>query len=278
MKLQTAFLLFVPLLAGQQTQTDTTRAVTADAVTAESKMAAVLLRHVDQARQEIARGNRDAAAQHVDQALDRVAQIDTRMKAAGRKTLVPIYSEFETVSVIAPIEAARGRTPVKTSSHQHDPSLGRPMAAIQEVEGRYTAVLLDLEHAKRNLEGARGALKNDQLPVADSALAETQSGVILISIEGDLPLVKARQNLYLAWSAIENGDHKAAQAPLLAAADALAEYREMGADAASASDAKRMEQDIRAYAAKVSSAPANAKDQVYHWWSKVNSWVRLESK
>lgn len=280
MKLQTAFLLFVPLLAGQQSQPDTTRTVTADAVAAESKMAAAMLRHAEKGRGDIARGNRDEALKHVEQALDRVSQIETRMQSSGRKTLVPIYSEFEAVSIIGPIDAARGRTPAKSSSAhpQHDPSLGRPMAAVKEVEGNYTAVLVDLQHARTHLEAARTALKNDQLPVADSALAAVQSGVILVSIEGDLPLVKARQNLHLALAEIQDGDYQSAKAPLQAAADALAEYREIGTSPVPAGDVKKVEQDVRSYVAKVGSSPANAREQVFHWWSKVNSWVRLETK
>lgn len=184
-----------------------------------SNEAAEMLLNTHQARQALANGSSQSALRQIDEALRSAQQASNLASAQGRGNLVPIYTEYTQASIIGPIQSAR--TQQETGGVQ---AAGVPAPVVQEVEANFTAVAVDVPAATKHLEAARTALLNNNPRAADSALSAAEGAVIMVRIERDLPLVKARQNLALAKGLIRQGDFQAARAPLAQAVNALGNY------------------------------------------------------
>lgn len=265
-----------------------------------SRAAAGMLNYVQQARQDIAQHNRQAAMNQVNQAIQDLNQAES-MQASGATTasanIVPIYQELEQTSVIGPLEAARGssarqgaaersgqtgteqNTMAEATQGQSTESQSTGMAersgtapVVKSVEGGYTAVAVDLKMAKDHLLAAKTALQNNQTAQADSALAAVQSGVMLVSVQRDLPLVRARENLALAQQMAQNGNVSAASAPLQAAVNSLEEYQRMNQGTSqNLSQIAQLQQQISSYSSSIQQQdPSQASATIGNWWNEVS--------
>jgi hypothetical protein len=239
----------------------------------QSRPAASMLEHTAEARQAILNKNQRQAISHVNQALDAAGKIQT---TAG---VIPVYTEFERVSVIGPLQAAR--TPQgATEAARQAPETTQPPSAgmtVREVEGGFTSVAVDMSQARTQLDAAKTALQSNDLVQADRALAAVQNSVAMVSVESDLPLVKARQNLGLALAQAKQGQLSNAQAPLKEAVSALDDYRQLpGAE--HSTEAAQLSREINTF---ISTMPlktqTQATGQIQQWWNRVADWTTPKS-
>jgi len=196
-----------------------------------STAASRILTHTARARDGIAQKNAKEARRNVKQGLTLVGvieeavppnEVEIVIRSRGtvyeatdqvKPTIVPMYSDAATVSLLTPIEAAQK----KSGKLKGDPS-------VRDVELRYTRIEMDLEVARRQLEAAQQALQKGELKQADQALGAIQNSVVLEFVEQDLPLLEARRNLMMGQKLLAQGDQDAARKAIRAAAGSLQKY------------------------------------------------------
>jgi hypothetical protein len=142
---------------------------------------------------------------------------------------------------------------------------------VHQVAGDYTDVAVSTTVAQTNLQAAKAALERKNWKQADNALADVQEGVSIESIEANMPLAKARENLILARTAAEKGDYTEVHTALKAASDALANYANAGRP--HASDAKSLKQQIDAYGKTVQQNHSDAVTKINNWWNTTSDWT-----
>jgi hypothetical protein len=140
-----------------------------------------------------------------------------------------------------------------------------PGVAVRDVRGRYTGVWLDTTADNAHLNAARDAIKAGNYQAADQALSAVQDSLIIETVSGDVPLLKARENLILAKDAAQRGDQAEEQAALRAVSNALAEYGQN--NGRHANDAQQLGREISR-----SSSSNVSTDQINSWWNEVSGW------
>ena len=244
--------------------------------TQQSRAAAKMLEHTAHARQAIRSKSRQRAMTHVNEALQAAGKIQTTAK------MIPIYTEFEEVSVIGPLQASRTQTQAPTeasreAAEQPAASAQRSGEVVRDVEGDFTSVAVDMSQARRHLDAAKTALQSDDLAQADRALQAVQNSVSMESVEADLPLVKARQNLAMALMQARQGQVSNAQAPLREAVNALESYRQMPG-AAHTTEAAQLSKDINNFVSTMQQkTQTQTTDQIQQWWNQVADWTSSQS-
>ena len=158
------------------------------------------------ARTAIAAGDAAAARTDVDEGLRLAAHAREALEASGMPLVVPLSEEVETTSTVGPMK--RGKR------------IDRK-ATVRELEVEHRSVTLDVGVAQEKLEAARAELERGEMGAADAQLAALARGAEGQVVLQDPALLKARQNLLLARTRVEQGRYKDAQAPLRAAAKAL---------------------------------------------------------
>lgn len=238
-----------------------------DAQMSNSDHAINVLLAVEQARGAVQRQDKEGAMTHVNAA---VASLDPISKTA----LVPIYAELSQKSFIVPIAEAKGQ-PAKAASTDDSISKTATMdtlqpapLAVRSVTSNYSRVLLDTSVAAKQLDAAKTALGNGDLKAADQHLATLERSVVLETATARMPLVKARENLTLASTAVRRSDWKNARVQLSAAARSLSDYAKT-APPADLSDVRVLKQQIAAYAGTVESQHGDAAMRVNDWWRRV---------
>ncbi len=243
----------------------------------QSRAAASMLEHTAQARQAIQNKNQRQAMSHVNQALDAAGKIQT---TAG---VVPIYTEFEQVSVIGPLQAARAETqgaaeaarqaPETTAEPQPPAGTAERGMTVREVEGGFTSVAVDMSEARTHLDAAKTALQSNDMAQADTALQAVQNSVEMVSVESDMPLVKARQNLALALNQAQQGQISNVQAPLKEAVSALDDYRQLpGAE--HSTEAAQLSRDIQNFMSTMQQKSQDqVSSQIQQWWNSLADWT-----
>jgi hypothetical protein len=218
----------------------------------QATLASQVLQHTDIARQAIAHRDRQAALDHVAQALSVAGKINS--------TYVPIASEFDAVSTTVPAKRQGSADRLKHN------------ASISEVSGTYTATILNVSSARNQLMATQAALEKGDLEAADLDLVAVQSDVVTKSFSGDLPLVRAKQNLELALTRVKDGNYKDAILPLKSASRALDKYAHQNPAPPPADLASRYSLDMDAYAERIAKDHADAADRIAGWRDKVTDW------
>ncbi len=108
--------------------------------------------------------------------------------------------------------------------------------------GGFTEVGVDVGASKERLQMALNALNENDWKGADAALNEVENGVVMESMESDLPLLRARENLAVAQAAARRDRWTETRTALRAAGRALNEYAQTRP--ARASEAKYLTQQI----------------------------------
>jgi hypothetical protein len=207
-----------------------------------------------------------------------LASLD-RLKGAA---LVPIYTEVAQSSLLAPVEAAKKESASNTAPVTGAPaspqsngaatatntSTGSAPLAVEAVTSGYTQVLLDTSVARAQLDAARSALDGGDLKTADNSLKLLEQSIVLESSAARLPLVRARENLWLASVAARRGDRSEAKTQLQAAARALGYYRQ-AAPPADVADVEVLQREIAGYASSPDSQRADAAARIDKWWDRV---------
>lgn len=249
-----------------------------------------MLNCTNQASQALQAQNKDKALKHINDALDSLNKVD---QSGSNQRYVPLYTELDRYSVLAPIMASRNQqgaaasgnsatanadnTSSASKSNPNEGSNGSASPAQQQahptvanVTGQFTSVLVDTQTAKNNLQSAKQALQQGNTNSARQALLRVQDSVIVTSFAADLPLLRARENLVLARAAASSGDYQEAQAALKSAGKALGNYASVSSN--HSSDAKDLESQIQSY--QVASNKSDASSKINSWWSETASWMK----
>jgi hypothetical protein len=123
---------------------------------------------------------------------------------------------------------------------------------------------------------AQQELKQNQPGKADLELARAEQSVDTGTVETNMPLVRARENLSLARVEATNGKYSQAGADLKAAASALKSYGQDN-QAPHAKDASNLSNQINSEAAKVKSDRTAATQNIDKWWNKIADWTGQKS-
>ena len=230
-----------------------------------STWASKMLEEANRARIAIKNKDKQRAVEDVNRA---EADLQRVQAEAHGSTMVPVYQEFVSISFLTPIRAEQSaRT---AASHGHSSSAATP-AAVQQVAGSYTNVVVNTTVAKDNLSAAKAALAKDDLKTADAALANVQEGVKIQATKANMPLASARENLILARAAVRHANYTEAKASLEAASKALTTYERSGG--VHAADAKTLQQQIDSYAQNIQQDHSDAEAKINEWWNTTADWT-----
>ena len=253
----------------------------------------------DQARQAIAQQDQSTAKNDVSQALEKINKIESNPNNSASSSqnvdMVPIFAEFERSSFLQPVmmaqhktapsgEMASGNQQTSNSSNQQVaqneksqlPQSDRPEAVTQVDQG-FTTISLNVNTAKSDLQKAKSDLAKNDTNSADQDLMGVQQAVTLQSAEMTRPLVRARENLGLAESAIQSQDYSEAKATLTAASRALENYARNNNSAQHASDAKQLGQQIKSFSQQIDNNHSDAGSKVSGWWNQIANWTQSAS-
>lgn len=233
----------------------------------DSKLMARMLRQANDARTAIAAGDQVSALDHVNEALGLIQEVKTLPNRRQALNFVPIYSELESVSVIGPIQAERQAAGIQPSGAA---ARMMPGTSVASATGDYTVVGVDVPMAESHLQAARLALSESDLQTANANLAAVQNGVTMVTVAGDMPLLRARQNLALASAAVKSGNPADAVAPLKAASKALSTYAQTAGP--HVNEANNLISQINSYATVVAQNPPGAAQRIDDWWNEVSTW------
>jgi hypothetical protein len=217
-----------------------------------STLAGKMLDYTNRARTAIQEKDQKLALQDVNKAESYLQQVQAR---ADGSTMIPVYQEFVSVAILAPVRAEQ--------SARH--------SVVHQVAGDYTSVVVNTTVAKNNLAAAEKALQNYDLKTADAALSDVQEGVQIEASEADMPLVKARENLILARSNAREKKYGEAQAALQAASKALGRYAQENGPHASA--AKDLKQQIDNTDKNLQQNHAGILPEMNRWWNTTADWT-----
>jgi flagellin-specific chaperone FliS len=255
----------LPVL-GSQTQVSHRSVASASAGPREdiSIWASKMLEETNRARLAIKNKNEQRAVEDVDRA---EADLKRVQSEAQGSTMVPVYQEFVSISFLTPIRAEQN---ARIAASHAGASSAKP-AAVQQVAGSYTDVVVNTTVAKNNLAMAKSALGRGDLGTADAALADVQEGVKTEATEANMPLARVRENLILARSAVRHNNFTEAKVSLEAASNALATYERSGG--AHAADAKTLQQQIDSYAPNIQQNHSDAVTKINKWWNTTADWT-----
>lgn len=236
-----------------------------------STLAGNMLNETNQARTAIKSGNLEVAQEHVNRAEADLQKVEAQAKGS---TMIPVYHEFVSVSILGPVQTEQAVRRPNAQSSSSKPTNGQVKAekkpVVHEVAGIYTSVVVNTTVAKDNLAAAKTALSRGDLLTADSALADVQEGVQIRSTKADMPLEEARQNLILARARARNRNYQESQAALRAVSDALSRYAQEGGP--HANEARAMEQEINTYIQDLKQNHVDAIAKINKWWNTVADW------
>lgn len=237
-----------------------------------SEAAVDLLGAADQARNAVLDYDKQDAMTHIDHALAKADQITQQ----GKGRFVPIYSELSRYSVIEPVLRSRAQQSQQPSVQQQGQTYSNLQqtqeapVGVQQVEGAFTSVDLDVTAARDHLRAAKQALESNDYQKADAALKAVEDGVDVASISADLPLVRARENLMLARYSAFQGNDRETRAALKEASAALTNYIDMGGS--HTSQARTLCSQIESFRNSGSQHGSNSAAQIGAWWNEVASW------
>ena len=261
------------------TQTSTNKPATSKQPTANqgaqrmSQLATRLLQHVDQARHAISSNDKQAALNHINQALAERNQLATLAKSKGT-SLVVLYTEFDETSTLGPMMAARKGKQAPESSN--GPKTYAPVT-VEQASGEFTFVGLDLDKAKTRLDSAKTALDNGNNQAASDSLSAIETDLIMETDEASFPLLAARENLGIAESAAKDAHPKEAAAALKEASTDLNKFAD-GNPPQHVDEARGLGRAIDSYAQNIGPSHTAAVAKIDGWWHEVDSWFEQKSK
>jgi hypothetical protein len=247
-----------------------------------SLSAGQLLIHVDRARDALHLNDQTRAKQEVDKALTLARILKTTLPTFTVKTkvdagtlhyeddakvqppLVTLHEELNTVAILKPIRNAKKEQEKKDAITQ-----GRPLAA--DIELRESRAQLNVDLALVGLEAAQRALSENKTNVAEGALTAVQTGVVFEHVVADLPLERARLNLFLARQAVKSHNSQEVTTTLNVAVDALEEYEKM-AGSMREKEIAALRKEIEALT-RSGQGQAVSEDTINKWWQTIASWA-----
>lgn len=230
-----------------------------------SGMAVTALNHVNMARQAVDAHDQKAALDHVGQALTTSRQILLESAAQPQPVVVTLSKDIETVTTYRPVKH-RGGGEMTADRMKHDTS-------VREVQGVGSVEQWNVTAAADQLAQAKSALERQDFAAADSILSGIQNGVIRTRVDGDMPLLEAKQNLQMARARILESKPGDAKAPLRAAAQALADFQRL-APGPDAEKANYMRQQMLDRAERIRHDHSDSVDWIDSWLATIDKWER----
>ena len=215
-----------------------------------SNEASDMLNATGEARAGIQARDKQDAIFHIDHAL----ALATVLVASNRQ-FISLYDEWENYSVIGPLMRNRN---------------------VQDASAAYTSVALNAQADKTQLEAAQQAVNKGQFQKADAALAAIQDGVVVTTVAGDLPLLRARENMVLARRASDREHYNEAHAALQASTNALSEYA--NGQGPHSADALALRSEIDTYNQNIEQTHADASTKIEEWWDRMTDWVEMPNE
>src|SRR5579875_275024 len=145
--------LFAGLELGAQTNSSSYSAGSKEDV---SRLAGQMLDATNQARTAVEKHDRQLALQDVDRAERDLRQIEGRAHGA---TMVPVYQEFVSVSILGPVRAEQNAR--KAAANHTMAKVSTNNIAVHEVAGDYTEVMVSTAVARNGLAAAKAGLEKN---------------------------------------------------------------------------------------------------------------------
>ncbi len=211
------------------------------------------------ARQAVIEHDQAAALDHIRQGSALAAEIlQATPPSTPRPVLVRIYKSTETTTTYAPAKR-NGRL--------------KKNATVAGTETKITTGRLDVSSAATRFHDAQAAVERNDWTAADSDLRAIPESIVQTTVEGNMPLLEARQNLRLARMRVEEGRYRDAAAPLRAAADDLADYEKLGLGPLG-QNAEYFRQQIANYARTIETHHDEAAQQIDYWLGYIDKWYQ----
>jgi hypothetical protein len=225
-------------------------------------LAAGVLEQTSIARKALNDNDKAAALDAIKRA--RLTADQILQKGGQSPVLVPVHTEIETTSTY---------TPVKHNTGEITTSRMKKETSIRDVQGEVTNANLNVTAAADFLAQAQTAVERDDFAAASSALGSVSSSIVTTRVQGNMPLLKARENLELARARVLEGKFSNAVVPLRAAAEALDQYARdfPGPNAERAED---MRAEIDSYATNIARRHDDAVVYIDSWLDPVNQWYQ----
>jgi hypothetical protein len=232
-----------------------------------------MLKATNQARIAIRNGNIGAALRDVNEAQSYLRQVEA---GAHGSTMIPVYQEFVSVSIIGPIQTEQQARKAGQSGTPPPAAATNGNAAVHQVAGDYTSVVVNTTVAQNNLAAAKTALERGQMKNADSALQDVQEGVEIQSSQAEMPLTRARENLILARSFARRNNWTEARNALTAASHALRNYENENGPHTQA--AAQLQREIEDSAHDLAQNHAGILAKINQWWNQTADWSGYKLK
>jgi hypothetical protein len=227
-------------------------------------MAAGILEQSKLAEQAAIQHAQAAALDHIGQGSTLAAEIlQATPPSAPHPVLVRVYKNTETTTTYVPAKRSR--------NGEFSVDQLKKNSTATEVQANITIGRLDINSAATRLQDARAAVERDDWMTADSNLRAIPESVLQTTVEGNMPLLEARQNLRLARIRVEEGRYKDAAIPLRAAAQDLTDYEKLGLGPLS-QNAEYFRQQIVNYAGTVVKDHGEAAMQIDYWLGFIDKW------
>jgi hypothetical protein len=233
-----------------------------DSRQANSRKAVELLQHTDEARRRLLNGDPELAVPHVATGLMLLAEMN-----GGDH--ITIYPELERMTFLTPVEAAKKDITVRVEDAAA-PNNRPPQVKLNT--GQYTVILLKINDARKSLTEAKAALTKNQTEGADQALLSVLKGVILETLTTDLPLVNARQMVFMAWTQQREDRAQLAIQSLSTASNALGNYL-TAADAPRKNEVTKLKQEIDDAVKRSQSEKTDLSEKIGIWWNRMADWT-----
>ncbi len=248
-----------------------------------------VLKHVDQARQALAKQDKPMALAQIEKGLSLVTIIEqtippvhvTATINAGtlhyqdedqvKRLVVPIYQELDSVSIVEPVVAAKKAAASKDNTPTHKTTAREK---VEELEENYTSVTLNVEEAKAHLVNAKEALTKGRFDAAAKDLSTIQAGVTLVYAVESRPLAQVREDLVLAQMYLDDQRFKQAEQALKDAGELVSRYEKAGGRHQDEARALRDEMaDLgKELAQEKQGSMEKVKEKLMGWWDRVRSW------
>lgn len=223
-------------------------------------MAVGILDQAAAAQTAVAQRDRAAALDHIQQGKALAAEILKSMASHSSPVMIEVRRDVETTSTYVDVKHRK--------NEEMSANRLKKNTTIGEVDQQVTASMLDVTSAAQRLDSAQDAVERTDWSAADTSLRAIPESVMQAKLDGNMPLMRAQENLELARARILNDRSKDARGPLRAAAQALADF-ERTAPGPHAEDAEYMRQKMLQIADKIDGDRDGLLDNINVTWLPV---------